>query len=615
MQSTPQPLTEGTLLQNRYLIQKLLGQGGMSRVYLASDERLNMRVAVKENLQTDPQARDQFRREAQILARLSHQNLPHVIDHFDDAATGRQYLVMDYIEGEDLEEMVARQGPLPEDKAIRWIQQVLSAVEYLHSQQPPVIHRDIKPSNIKITPQGKAVLVDFGIAKTFELKKGTLTGARAATPGYAPPEQYGMRTDQRSDIYAIGATLYTLVTGEQPPESTLRVANLATLAPPRQLTPRLSPNVERAILVAMEVDTTRRWQTADVFVRALTAPVAPPASTSAVQVATPPPSTAAVPAPYTAPPARPVSPPPPVSLPEMSRPAYAPPPSAAPAHPVYALPPPAATPHAPARQSNTLLWVIAAGLVGLLIIAIGIVVFSNNVLPGGATKPTALAVVVTSSPATVSTPTTDFNATGTAIVASFNATGTAQAFNRQGTQTAQAPAAEPSVRPSATPSVAQATPVPPTDTPVPPTATKPRPTAVPATRVPPTATAIPATPTPAQQIYGMRLIAPKNGELFGTESELPLLEWRPGANVLLENQWYRVQIYHFFPQLACNIYTKDTTWQPPPSGQAPCDPNIWRFNTGDYNWRVSLVVKVDNDVNHDQELSNSEGRLFKWLKK
>lgn len=244
----------------------------MSRVYLATDERLSVKVAIKENLQTEPQARAQFHREAEFLARLSHPNLPRVTDYFDDAATGRQYLVMDYVEGDDLAAIVQRQGPLPEKLAVTYIAQILDALEYMHEQQAPIIHRDIKPSNIKITPQGKAVLVDFGIAKVYEASALTMTGARSVTPGFAPPEQYGMRTDTRSDIYAVGATLYTLITGQIPPESTLRVANLVTMPALNTLAKGVSPQVENAIRVAMEPDTTKRWNSAKAFHDALLPP-------------------------------------------------------------------------------------------------------------------------------------------------------------------------------------------------------------------------------------------------------------------------------------------------------------------------------------------------------
>ena len=254
-------LTDGTLLENRYRIRGMLGEGGMSRVYLADDLRLKLPVAIKENLQTSPESRRQFTQEAELLARLSHPNLPQVTDHFDDAKTGRQYLVMTYIAGDDLETLIKRNnGPLPEATALEWTRQILGALDYLHSQNPPIIHRDIKPSNIKITPEGKAVLVDFGIAKVYDPRKGTLTGALAVTSGYASPEQYGQRTDARSDIYSLGATLYTMLTGRVPPDALLRITDTEKLVPPREVNRNLSSGAENAVLRAMEVSTTRRLQ-------------------------------------------------------------------------------------------------------------------------------------------------------------------------------------------------------------------------------------------------------------------------------------------------------------------------------------------------------------------
>jgi len=257
-----------TILASRYRILGLLGQGGMSRVYLAEDTRLHVHVAVKENLQAEPEARAQFEHEVRILAHLSHPNLPRVIDHFTDRYTGRQYLVMEYIEGEDLGSLVRRRGPLPEKVALNWIGQVLDALAYLHGQRPPVIHRDVKPANIKVTPEGRAVLVDFGIAKAGGAGVMTLTGARGLTPGYAPPEQYGLRTSERSDIYSVGATLYTLLTGQVPPEAPLRVAG-KRLVPPRQVVSSISRSTEAALLRALGVETGKRWKSVQAFRRAL----------------------------------------------------------------------------------------------------------------------------------------------------------------------------------------------------------------------------------------------------------------------------------------------------------------------------------------------------------
>ena len=256
-------LTLGTLLQNRYRIITLLGQGGMGAVYQAQDLRLGQVVALKENLGGDPR---QFQQEAVLLANLHHPNLPRVIDHFVEP-NGVQYLVMDYVEGEDLETCVARQGALPEAQVLAWFEQILDAIAYMHSRG--VIHRDIKPANIKITPTGQAVLVDFGIAKVYQPGRPTVTGAKAATPGFASPEQYRGGTDARSDIYSLGATLYALVTGQVPPDALALAGRSAMLMPPRMLNSALSVQTEQAIVQAMAILPDQRFQNASAMRRAL----------------------------------------------------------------------------------------------------------------------------------------------------------------------------------------------------------------------------------------------------------------------------------------------------------------------------------------------------------
>jgi serine/threonine-protein kinase len=217
-------------------------------------------VAIKENLDTSPEAQRQFQHEAQILANLSHPNLPRVTDYSSVPGLG-QYLIMDFVEGEDLQDMLDRVGALPVAQARAWLDQICEALIYLHEQEPPIIHRDIKPANIKITPKGKAMLVDFGIAKVFDPRFKTTVGARAVTPGYSPPEQYGQgKTDVRSDVYSLGATLYALVTGQMPPESVERVASSAVLVPPSQVTPNVDQSFEEVILRACDVSTMRRYQ-------------------------------------------------------------------------------------------------------------------------------------------------------------------------------------------------------------------------------------------------------------------------------------------------------------------------------------------------------------------
>ena len=244
------PLSPGQVLNNRYRIVKLLGQGGFGAIYRAWDISLEQSYAIKENLDTSADAQKQFKREAQILSSLSHPNLPRVIDHFTTPGQG-QYLVMDYVEGNDLQELLDRTGgPLPTPQVFQWAEQVCDAMEYLHSQTPPIIHRDIKPANIKITPTGKVVLVDFGIAKVYEPNMHTIAGARAVTPGFSPPEQYGKGiTDVQSDIYALGATIYTLLTGQEPPES---VEILAKNAPPLPLVSSVNSSVSEQVSSAIE---------------------------------------------------------------------------------------------------------------------------------------------------------------------------------------------------------------------------------------------------------------------------------------------------------------------------------------------------------------------------
>ncbi len=272
-------LTAGTPLENRYRIEELLGQGGMGAVYRAYDTRLQQAVAIKENtmaaLGISPEvveaSRHQFEREALMLARLRHPNLPRVSDHFV-TPEGNQYLVMDYIEGDDLAHIITRGGPLPEAQAIAWISQACNALEYLHTQQPPIIHRDIKPQNIKVTSQGRIYLVDFGIAKIGGERSKTATGALGVTPGFSPPEQYAMTgTDARSDIYALGATLYALLTGQSPPESITLQAGEARLIPPCRLNTTVSLAVQHAILTAMQARRTDRPQTVAEFRQMLSA--------------------------------------------------------------------------------------------------------------------------------------------------------------------------------------------------------------------------------------------------------------------------------------------------------------------------------------------------------
>ena len=262
-------VTSGNILINRYRIVRLLGQGGFGAVYRAWDMTLERPCAIKESLDISQEAQRQFKREAKLLANLAHPNLPRVTDYFSLPGQG-QYLVMDFVEGQDLQELLNRaSGSLPEASIQSWITQVCDALAYLHTQKPPIIHRDIKPANIKITPQGQAMLVDFGIAKVYDPKSQTTEGARAVTPGYSPYEQYGLgSTDIRSDIYALGATLYALLTGKAPPESLQRVLR-DQMVPAEQLNPHLTQDVKVALQRALQIDPNNRFQTVTDFKLAL----------------------------------------------------------------------------------------------------------------------------------------------------------------------------------------------------------------------------------------------------------------------------------------------------------------------------------------------------------
>ncbi len=263
-------LTPNQIIYQRYQIIRLVGQGGFGAVYQALDRNLNVIVALKENFETKESARRQFTHEATILAALKHPNLPRVTDYFTLPAQG-QYLVMDYVEGTDLKTLLAQKGaPLPADQAVPWIMQICDALAYMHSQKPPVIHRDLKPENIIITRNHQAMLVDFGVAKVYDSQLKTTAGARAVTPGFSPPEQYGHgTTDARSDIYALGATLYTLLTNQEPIESIQRTLRI-NLANPRSLNPGLSYSLDHAIMKAMEPVPADRYQQMEHFKAALT---------------------------------------------------------------------------------------------------------------------------------------------------------------------------------------------------------------------------------------------------------------------------------------------------------------------------------------------------------
>jgi eukaryotic-like serine/threonine-protein kinase len=270
-------LTEGTVLQERYRIIRQLGQGGMGAVYEAVDERLDTTVALKETFFAEERLRKQFEREARLLARMHHPALPRVSDHFNEAEG--QFLVMQYIAGQDLFEMLAAQnGPFPESEVTRWADQLCDALDYLHTQDPQIIHRDIKPQNLKLTARGQIVLLDFGLAKG---SVGQLTAVTTSasifgyTPNYAPLEQVqGKGTDSRSDLYALGATLYHLVTNVKPPDALSRAAAVVNGQPDpllaaNEVCPEVSTALSNILGKAMSQKRDDRFMTASDMGRAL----------------------------------------------------------------------------------------------------------------------------------------------------------------------------------------------------------------------------------------------------------------------------------------------------------------------------------------------------------
>jgi len=269
------PLVPGQLLHQRYQIHALLGQGGMGSVYRATDTVMQRVVAIKERTsdanatpQGLQQAHAQFQREAQILGALAHPNLPHVYDFFN--ANGNEYVVMEFIAGQNLYDAVTASGAINEGAVRAWAEQILDALTYLHERSNGssfgIIHRDIKPANIILKSDGKVVLVDFGLVKLIDLNNpNTFTAMRGmGTPEYAPLEQFspGMHTDARSDIYSFGATLYHLLAGRAPLDVPRRLLNPQQQPTLRALNPKISSVMEIAVEKAMEIQPQARWQTA-----------------------------------------------------------------------------------------------------------------------------------------------------------------------------------------------------------------------------------------------------------------------------------------------------------------------------------------------------------------
>lgn len=266
LNSISRVLAPNMQLENgRYVVEKILGEGGMGAAVLAYDTRVsNKRVVIKElaSENLDPQQRQEdvrnFEREVETLAHLDHPLIPTVTDSFQEGS--RYYMVQEYVAGENLESHMERlKRPMPEREVLTYASQVLDILVYLAQQQPPIVHRDIKPANIIIGAKDKrAHLVDFGIARadvTRNVKRKQTSAL--GTPGYAPPEQYQGNADARSDLYALAATMHHLLTNRDPSEYAP-----FTYPPVRSLVPSISSETERVLERALTLDITRRYQKA-----------------------------------------------------------------------------------------------------------------------------------------------------------------------------------------------------------------------------------------------------------------------------------------------------------------------------------------------------------------
>lgn len=270
-------LAPDAILQNRYRIVRQLGRGGMGAVYEAVDQRLDAIVALKETFSVDALLRRQFEQEARLLAQLHHPALPRVSDYFTEG--DRAFLVMQFISGSDLAEIICQQpGPFPRNQVIAWADQLLDALIYLHTRDRQIIHRDIKPHNLKVTAHGQIALLDFGLAKaqTTDLSgNNSSTSIFGYTRRYSPIEQIqDQGTTPQSDIYALGATLYHLLTGVKPPDALERAAALVNskadpLRPAHEVHRAVGSEIAAILCRAMALNAEDRYPTASEFRGAL----------------------------------------------------------------------------------------------------------------------------------------------------------------------------------------------------------------------------------------------------------------------------------------------------------------------------------------------------------
>ncbi len=256
----------GRILQNRYCVEKQIGAGGMGAVYIATDERFGSVVAIKETFFTDEKFRKAFEREARLLNNLKHPALPRVSDYFSDG--NGQFLVMEYVDGDDFSEQIEQEGKVfSVAEVLGWAEQLLDALEFLHTQEMPVIHRDIKPQNLKLTSRGQIVLLDFGLAKGNVTNTESATAAKSVfgySRNYASIEQIqGSGTDPRSDLYSLGATLYHLLTGIPPADALTRAMNVLSehadpLIEANKIRTEIPAGVSRVIRGSMALNANQR---------------------------------------------------------------------------------------------------------------------------------------------------------------------------------------------------------------------------------------------------------------------------------------------------------------------------------------------------------------------
>ncbi|MBX3013611.1 MAG: protein kinase [Caldilineaceae bacterium] len=273
------PLLPGqTLSRGQYTIQKMLGQGGFGYVYLATDAR-GQRYAIKQGLELSQDALMQLGQEVAVQRLLSHPNLAQLFETFSERPVPQLpeyvFVVMEYVEGQSLEHLLEERlrqgrGPLSESEVNGWMSQLLQVLEHAHRHK--IIHRDIKPGNIMLLPDARTIkLIDFGIVKIGRTGMKTQRAALGVSPGFSPPEQYAKSgtTDAPSDLYAVGATMYWLLTGQMPAEATSIISGVEQLVDPRQHTPQLSPRVGSIILKAMSINMADRYQSAAEMLAAL----------------------------------------------------------------------------------------------------------------------------------------------------------------------------------------------------------------------------------------------------------------------------------------------------------------------------------------------------------